>query len=225
MNSREQELIESFLNKADPKIAKTTQKFFKQGEDSYCKDDIILGISMPVIKDFVKTVEKIELDTLSGLAISEFNEARILGWALLFRDYNEPSIVKYFADEFAEHCNNWNIVDFAAPLTSKSIIKHEDVKSAEKFAYHLLYKETNLWSHRFALVMAIPMIKAGYLNYAIDSVDRSLHFDDELIQKACGWILREVNQVNSNLFNIYMRENIVRMSPLTKAYAKEEHPK
>lgn len=223
MNSQEKEIIELFLNKADMKTAKSHLRFFKQGDESYSPFDILLGIPMPTIKEFIKNIQKFELDTIKTLLVSEFNEARILGWALLFRDYQDPSIIKSFCDQFAENCNNWNVVDFAAPLAAKALIKLEDVKAAEEFAYHLLYKETNLWTHRFAIVMALPMIKENYFNYAIDVVDRSLEFKHELIQKSCGWILREVGKKNKNILNLFIRQNMTRISAITRSYALEHH--
>ncbi len=223
MTQEEQHIIEVFLNKADPKIAKHNQKFFKQGEDSYCKNDLLLGIPMPVIKDFVTNTPTLQLETIANLIKSEFNEVRVLGWALLFRDYHDTYTIKIFVKDYSQYCGNWNVVDFAAPLASKILMKQEGHKSTESVAYDLLYREINLWTHRFALIMSLPLVKESHLNYAVDVTERSLEFEDEMIQKACGAILREVGKQNRNILKVFFKENHKKISSIVQNIALELH--
>lgn len=223
MKEEDQLFIEKFLDKANPKIAKANQRFFKQGENSYAKDDILLGISMPTIKEYIKESPKFDLDTITKLACSEYNEARVLAWALLIRDYPESKIIQPFIHQLASSCGNWNVVDFAAPISTKTILKNDGVSLAKIIGYSLIHNEKNfnLWSHRFSIVMSLPLIHDGHLNYPIDIVERSLSSEEDLIKKPCGWVLREIRKQNKNIFNLFMHENKNNMSAITKSYALE----
>lgn len=223
MKEEDQLFIEKFLDKANPKIAKANQRFFKQGENSQAKNDILLGISMPTIKDYIKTSPKFDLDTITKLAQSEYNEARVLAWALLVRDYPDSKIIKPFIQQLASSCGNWNVVDFAAPISTKTILKNDEMYLVRAIGYSLIHDENrfNLWSHRFSIVMSLPLIHNGHLNYAIDIVERSLSSDEDLIKKPCGWVLREIRKQNQNIFNLFMLENKNKMSSITKSYALE----
>lgn len=225
MNSIEQSLIEEFLNQADYKVAKSNQRFFKQGEDSCSKHDILLGIPMPKIKEYVKNLPFFELDTLAELVKSEYNEARVLGWALLARDFPETQIIKYFVLKFSPYCGNWNVVDFAAPISSKIILKNNGKLNVQSLGYEVLYTEANLWTYRFAIVMSLPLVQRGELNYAIDIVERNLDSKEELILKPCGWILREIGKQNKNILTMFIQENKDRISPITKQFALEHFTK
>jgi len=223
MKEEDQLFINKFLDKANPKIAKSNQRFFKQSEDSPSKNDLLLGISMPTIKDYVKNSPQFDLDTIVQLAQSEYNEARVLAWALLVRDYPDSAIIKSFILKLSPLCGNWNVVDFAAPVTTKVILKNDGLSLARMIGYSLIRDNArfNLWSHRFAIVMSLQLIYDNHLNYAIDIVERSLDSDEDLIRKPCGWVLREVRKKNVELFNLFMKENKHRMSSITKSYALE----
>lgn len=223
MTEEDRVFIEKFLDEADPKIAKSHSKFFKQGENGYAKDDILLGIPMPTIKHYIKNSPKFELSTIINLARSEYNEARTLAWALLARDYPTTQIIQFFIAELSFYCGNWNVVDFAAPLSSKIILKNEGHSLVGSLGYELLNdtEKFNLWKHRFAIIMSLPLVQQGRLNYAIDIVERSLSSEEDLIRKPCGWILREVRKQNQNIFNIFMHDNKHNMSAITKSYALE----
>jgi 3-methyladenine DNA glycosylase AlkD len=223
MKEEDQSFIERFLDKANPKIAKSNQRFFKQGENNPAKHDILLGISMPTIKEYIKTSPKFELDTIINLAKSEYNEARVLAWALLIRDYSEESIIRPFIQQLASFCGNWNVVDFAAPLCTKALLKIDGMHLVKAIGYSLIHDEIrfNLWSHRFSIIMSLPLVHEGHLNYAIDIVERSIRSEEDLIRKPCGWVLREIRKQNENIFNLFMIDNKKNMSSITKSYALE----
>jgi 3-methyladenine DNA glycosylase AlkD len=208
MKEEDRLFIEEFLDKADPKIAKSQKRFFNQGDDSFSKNDIMLGISMPTIKQYIKNSPKFGLETIVNLTMSEYNEARTLGWALLVRDIPDPYILSAFIQKMAPSCGNWNVVDFAAPICAKTILKIENPAFITSIAYALLESEEfNIWSHRFCILMSIPVIQAGYCSYGIDIVDRSLETDDDLILKPCAWVLMEIKKQNENIFNLFMKNN------------------
>lgn len=224
MKAEEQLFIEQFLDKADPKIAKSNRKFFKHGEDSYAKNDILLGISMPTIKEYVKNSPNFELDTIAKLAQSEYNEARVLAWALLLRDFPYSDIITSFIQKLSPFCGNWNVVDFAAPISAKIILKNDGNKTVQSIGYSLLNdtENFNFWSHRFSIIMAIPLVKNGNLNYALDIVERSLSSEEDLILKPCALVLREIRKQNKNIFNLFMQDNKNKMSSSTKSFAIED---
>ncbi len=215
MSSNDQENLDKFFSLATKAQAEKNLYNLKRNKYSFQKDNV-LGISMVQIKDIVKDIEDLEISTVFKLIQSEYNEARILGWALLVRDFSESSILKYFILHESKNCKNWNVVDFAAPICSKMLIKRDGYEACENVGYSLLFKEESSFSTRFAIMMSIPFIKKEKLRYAIDVIERSLDYDDPIIQQCCGQVLKEIGFVNHNILKYFLKDHEDRISIIIK---------
>lgn len=219
MNILEKQLIENFLNNADPKNAKNIKKILINNS-YYSEKDILLGISMSIIKEKITSFPKFEITCLETLLNSEYNELRILGWGLLVRDYNNNiEILHNITLNYALYSNNSNVVDFAAPLISKYLLKFGGKESVHSLGYSLLFQKDNIWSLKFALMLSIPLIQNQQFNYSLDVVERLLHIEEEFIQHSCGLVLNEVKKQNTNLFFTFMNINKFNISNLTRNIA------
>ncbi len=215
MPTNDQEILDKFFSQATKNQAEKNLYHLKRNKQSFKKDNV-LGISMVQIKDIVKEIDELEISTVFKLIQSEYNEARILGWALLVRDFSESSILKYFILHESKNCNNWNVVDFAAPICSKMLIKRDGYEACENVGYSLLFKEESPFSTRFAIMMAIPFIKKEKLRYAIDVIERCLDYDDPIIQQGCGQLLKEIGLVNQNILKYFLKDHDDRISIIIK---------
>ncbi len=215
MSLNEQQLLDKFYSLASKNQAEKNLYNLKRNTHSFQKD-MVLGISMIQIKDMIKEIEELEISTVFKLIQSDYNEARILGWALLVRDFSESSILKYFILHESKNCKNWNVVDFAAPICSKMLIKRDGYEACENLGYSLLFKEESAFSTRFAIMMAIPFIKKEKLRYAIDVIERSLDYNDPIIQQGCGQILKEIGMVNQNILKYFLKDHEDRISIIIK---------
>jgi 3-methyladenine DNA glycosylase AlkD len=215
MSSNKISILDKFFSLANKSQAEKNLYNLKRNKYSF-KEDKVLGISMLQIKDTVKETEEVEISTVFKLIQSEYNEARILGWALLVRDFSESSILKYFILHEAKNCKNWNVVDFAAPICSKMLIKRDGYEACENVGYSLLFKEESDLSVRFSLMMAVPFIKKEKLRYAIDIIERCLDYSDPTIQQGCGQMLKEIGLINQNILKYFIKDHEERLSLIIK---------
>ncbi len=215
MSSNDLSILDKFFSLATKSQSEKNLYNLKKNKYSY-KEDKVLGISMLQIKDTVKEIEELEISTVFKLIQSEYNEARILGWALLVRDFSESSILKYFILHEAKNCNNWNVVDFAAPICAKMLIKRDGYEACENVGYSLLFKEESDLSVRFSLMMAVPFIKKEKLRYAIDIIERCLDYSDPTVQQGCGQMLKEIGLVNQNILKYFLKDHEARLSLIIK---------
>jgi 3-methyladenine DNA glycosylase AlkD len=87
-------------------------------------------------------------------------------------------------------------------------------------------RDRNLWVRRAAAVGLIPSIRQrrGALDLAYE-VARRLHPDQEdLIQKAAGWMLREAGKIDQPRLERYLRANGRDIPRTTLRYAIERFP-
>lgn len=219
-------IINELKKIANPALAQSNLRFFKQSTDSYCRNDLFLGISVPNLRKLLKKsfTTHIELNEIKELLQSEYNEARVFGWWLLEREVQDTKVICEFALKFAKYCGNWNVVDNAAPICTKILIKNKQITQVENLGYQLLKKE-DLWSVRFAIVLSLYLIKNNELNYALDICQKNLARKEDMIRKPIGWMLREIGKKNKDLLIKFIKENKKDMSSISLSYALEHFSK
>jgi len=86
-------------------------------------------------------------------------------------------------------------------------------------------KGHNMWVRRASIVGLIPLVRRGIgLNIAYD-IAQALHSDEEdLIQKAVGWTLREAGKVDNRQLEQYLRTEGPNIPRTTVRYAIERFP-
>ena len=82
--------------------------------------------------------------------------------------------------------------------------------------------DRNMWVRRAAAVGLIPSVRVGLADDIAYDVARRLHGDEEdLIQKAVGWMLREAGKTNAKRLETYLRANGPAIPRTTVRYAIE----
>jgi 3-methyladenine DNA glycosylase AlkD len=83
----------------------------------------------------------------------------------------------------------------------------------------------SMWVRRGSAVSLIPSVRTGLSLDVAYGVARSLHADQEdLIQKAVGWLLREAGKTNPSRLERYLRQNGATIPRTTMRYAIERLP-
>lgn len=86
-------------------------------------------------------------------------------------------------------------------------------------------RDRSLWVRRAAIVGLIPLARQGKALDVLYAAARRLHADDEdLIQKAAGWALREAGKADGKRLERYLRVNGPRIPRTTVRYAIERFP-
>jgi 3-methyladenine DNA glycosylase AlkD len=140
---------------------------------------------------------------------------------LLYKD-GKLKIKEYIF--LAKFLNSWDLVDFTAPYILGDYLLSVNFKQRKGILLSLLNSPT-LWEKRVAIIACWPLIKKGQF----DEFEFVLSFfkvpPDKLLQKALGWMLREVGKVDLKKFASLLEANLANISSLTLSYALEKHSK
>ena len=80
--------------------------------------------------------------------------------------------------------------------------------------YQFAYSE-NLWKRRISIVSTLAFIKNNDFKDAINISKILLDGREDLIQKAVGWVLREIGKKDRNLELEFIKENYNKISRTT----------
>ena len=177
--------------------AKFLQGFFKTGEGQYGYGDIFLGITVPNLRKISIQFPNLSLQEIQILLKSKFHEERLLALLLLVNQFKKAkgeSKLNYFKFYLknAKNINNWDLVDASADKIVGEYILDKDRSILLKLA-----KSENLWERRIAIIATYSFIKKGEFKDTFKIAEVLLNDKEDLIQKAVGWMLREVGKKSS----------------------------
>jgi 3-methyladenine DNA glycosylase AlkD len=123
----------------------------------------------------------------------------------------------YLLNVHQNRINNWDIVDSSAEFVVGPYLQNRDKKVLVDLA-----KSDNLWQKRVAILATFHYIKRGDPSVTLDIIDIVLHDPNDLIQKATGWMLREIGkQVDEEILTIFLDKHAHDMPRTTLRYAIE----
>ncbi len=119
-------------------------------------------------------------------------------------------------------CDNWAVTDHLATRIISSLIDKFEPLAATVESWN---RSPNLWVRRSSAVAFVkPAGKGRHLDRAY-RVATALQADDEdLIHKACGWLLRECGKADAKRLESYLLEHGPAIPRTTLRYAIERFP-
>ncbi len=117
---------------------------------------------------------------------------------------------------------NWATTDLiCGTLIGPLVVDHPElIPVVAGWATH-----RNMWVRRASAVALIPAVRGGQALDVAYEVARALHHDEEdLIQKAVGWMLREAGKQDAARLERYLRAEGGRIPRTTVRYAIERFP-
>ena len=219
-------LIENEVKKvSDFKKAEHLKRFFKTSKGSYGEHDKFLGVTVPNVRLFAKKYIDTELETISSLISSEFNEIRLLALLILRLKYekedfdSKSNIINFYIDKM-DHINNWNLVDLSAPY----IIGDFAQKTKSDILLKLM-KSENIWKKRISIVGSHAFIKVNDYEQTIQIAEFLLNDKNNLIQKAVGWMLREIGKRDKKVLCLFLDKFSAKMPSVMLSYSLEHFDK
>lgn len=88
-----------------------------------------------------------------------------------------------------DRINNWDLVDCSAEYIVGAYLEGRNKKILETLAH-----ADRIWDRRIAMIATFHDIKNGNADAALKIGTILLHDEHDLIQKAVGWMLREVGK-------------------------------
>lgn len=195
-------------------------------ENGYGKDDILLGIRVPRLRKLSKLwYNIISLNTLDFFISSKIHDYRRFAVYCLVNKVNESNKdeIKAFIDKNIDYINNWDLVDSLAPVCiGKQLLKEDD-----KYIYNVLREYTksiNVWKKRIGIVSLLYIAKENRKNVVFKVLDDVFYEEYHLIQKANGWVLRELYKVNpkDTLMYLVNKNKSKKIPSILKSYATEK---
>lgn len=216
------------LNRASNKAKSVIlARFFKTGPGEYGEGDRFLGVTVPEQRVIAKKYRNLPLGEVEKLLISPWHEHRLTG--LLILTYRFPvsemaqkkEIFEFYLNH-ATYIDNWDLVDVTAP----GIVGEYLVESgSDSGLLRRLAKSQSLWERRIAIVSTFTWIRSGRHQECFEIAEILLHDSHDLIQKAVGWMLREVGKrCGEDILSDFLDRHVNGMPRTMLRYAIERFP-
>jgi 3-methyladenine DNA glycosylase AlkD len=179
---------------ASPILAKSSARFFKTGPGQYGEGDIFIGVKVPVLRTLAREHRELPLEEVEILLQSPIHEERLLALLILVLVATKSNTTqkKAIFDLYLSNTrfvNNWDLVDSSAPALVGSYLSDKGRKPLVALA-----KSESLWERRIAIVATQHFIRNEEFDDTLKIGRMFLADGEDLIQKATGWMLREVGK-------------------------------
>lgn len=210
---------------ADPKRARVLSGFFKTGKSQYGAGDIFIGVIVPDSRKVARQYSQLPLVEIEQLLQSPVHEERLVALLILVHQFQkgDKTQKKELYDFYLAHTkyvNNWDLVDLSAGkiVGAWLVDKNWDILRS-------LAKSSDLWEKRIAMIATGPFLLQKNAEPTFTIADILLHDSHDLIQKAVGWMLREVGKrVSREAEEKFLSIRYQTMPRTTLRYAIEHFP-
>ncbi|UPW08192.1 DNA alkylation repair protein [Gordonia terrae] len=212
---------------ADPELALGQAAFFQARPGGYGEGDEFLGIRVPVQRKLAKGFRGIGPDQVVELLDSPVHEHRLIALFILRQEFDTElrgggdgrGWVDLYLDAVRRgRVNNWDLVDSSAdPVLGEYCRRTGELDLILRHA-----GDDDLWRRRVGIIATFAPIKRGDATALLAVAPLVRDDRRDLIQKAFGWMLREVGKrVDEAVLLDYLDDNAARMGRTALSYALE----
>lgn len=205
------------------------KRFFKTGPHQYGEGDVFLGLTVPQIRDSIKSYLSLSLVSIQTLLRSDYHEERLAGLLILVHQFKKGhvevrQVIFRFYINHLERVNNWDLVDSSADKIVGGYYL-SNPKEVSPILYKLAHSPS-LWERRVAMVATFELIKEKKPELCFQIAKLLLHDSQDLIHKAVGWMLREVGKrCSEDSLRTFLRDHKDLMPRTALRYAIERFSK
>lgn len=219
------DLIQELTAQRNPIQAKNLQRFFKTGPGQYGEGDLFLGLKVPQVRSVVKKYKNLPLKESLAAVQSEFHEIRLAGlliWVSQFEkadqsnDEKQKEIIFKIYLKNKKHVNNWDLVDLTAPNIVGAYLWKRSHEILEK-----LITSKILWDRRIAVLSTFYFIRQNDFKMTLKLCVQSINDDEDLMHKACGWMLREIGKRDEKVLTDFLKKYSKKMPRTMLRYSIE----
>jgi len=223
-----QEVREALNAVATKERAESNAWFFKTGEGQYGYGDQFLGVTVPQQRSIAKKFYKnLSLEGAEILLKSPWHEERLTALFIFVLKYQKGDTGR--KDEIAnlylkntKYINNWDLVDSSAEHIIGPWLQNSPYKMK---VLSKLARSKDLWERRIAMLSSFHYIKQGRVDESLEIIEILLHDSHDLIQKAVGWMLREIGKrVDKQVLLTFLNKHAATMPRTSLRYAIEHFP-
>lgn len=207
-----------------PERAEAAKRYFKTGPGEYGEGDIFYGLGAPVMRGLARTHQALADKETLRLLRSPIHEARCVALLILVHAYakgdgaaRQGIYETYLAN--TRFINNWDLVDVSAPHIVGAHLADKSRKPLDRLA-----RSQSLWERRIAIIATFHFIRTGEYADTLKVAKRLLGDQEDLIHKAVGWMLREVDKRDRESAVSFLKEHYKLMPRTMLRYAIERFP-
>lgn len=196
-------------------------RFFKTGKGEYGEGDKFIGVIVPNTRKVAKKFSSVSWNVIEALLESEWHECRLCALLILVERFRkEPEDTVRFYLKHTKGINNWDLVDQSAPYILGRYLSGAEDRS---ILYKMAASEI-MWEQRIAVVATLMLIRNGKFNDTMKLARMFLDTKQDLMQKAVGWMLREVGKRDETVLRGFLDEHCRVMPRTMLRYAIEKFP-
>lgn len=222
MKQKAKEIEQEIREYIDPVKREYLPNFFKTGKGQYGEGDKFLGVVVPNTRLVAKRHKDAPLEVMAELLQSEWHECRLCALLMLVERFKKTdekgrkAIYDFYLSQTAR-INNWDLVDLSAPGIVGEYLKDK----VRKDLYRLADSDL-LWEQRIAVVSTYTLIKNNDFIDILALSEKLLYHKHDLMQKAVGWMLREMGKRDKELLVQFLEKHCKVMPRTMLRYAIEK---
>jgi 3-methyladenine DNA glycosylase AlkD len=218
------EIIQCLEYLADPLKAKFLQGYFKTGKGEYGEGDVFLGIKVPEQRKIAGQFwNEVSLTDLHLLIQNPYHEIRLTAVFMLVKQFEKAiteeekeKIVAFYLNH-RSFINNWDLVDSSAHK-----ILGPWLQDKERGLLYQLAGSQSIWDQRIAVITTFYFIAKNDFDDALNLARSLLKHPHDIIQKAVGWMLREVGNRDYDTAFEFLKAHYLEMPRTMLRYAIEK---
>ena len=194
-------------------------RFFKTGKGEYGEGDRFMGVIVPNTRKVAREYASVSWEVIEALLESEWHECRLCALLILVERYKKhPEETVRFYLENTRGINNWDLVDLSAPyILGRYLTQHED-----RSVLYALAGSENMWEQRIAVVSTLALIRDNLFDDTMKLAEKFMGTKHDLMQKATGWMLREVGKRDERTLIDFLDRHCLQMPRTMLRYAIEK---
>ena len=212
------QIIKDLRDYSDEEKKQVLPRFFKTGKGEYGEGDRFLGVVVPNTRKVAKSHKDVSYEVLEWLLESEWHECRLCALLMLIEKYRKcPEEAVQFYLSHTKGINNWDLVDLSAPY----ILGDYLISQTDRSVLTRLSGSSVMWERRIAVVSTLMLIRNGQYDDTMALAEQLLMSRHDLMQKAVGWMLREVGKRDEELLKEFLEKHKSVMPRTMLRYAIE----
>ncbi len=214
-------IIKDLEEAGNQEKAKVLSKFFKTGKGQYGEGDIFLGITVPHQREIARKHYNLNLKDIEKLLLSNIHEHRLTALLILVIKFNKGNdkekkeIINFYLKNTSK-INNWDLVDLSADKLLGNYLLNKDRSILYKLARSL-----NIWERRISIISTFAFIKNNQFEDTLRISEILLNDKHDLIQKAVGWMLRELGKRDQQVEDKFLKKYHTKMPRTMLRYSIE----
>ena len=199
------------------------QRFFKTGEGEYGFGDVFIGLTVPQSRNIAIKFKDLEFADIIELLKSKIHEERLIALLILVHKFQKEPLEQRRIYDFyiknTKYVNNWDLVDLSSDKIVGGYLIDKPKEILVKFA-----NSENIWEKRIAMISTYNFIKNNKFKDSLKIAEILVNDKNDLIQKAVGWMLREIGNRDREQELKFLKKYYKKMGRTALRYALEKFP-